>query len=252
MQSYFPTKVQLDIRGEVEKTADLVSVIVTLYNYESYIANALDTVAAQTHKAIEIVIVDDCSTDGSSDAAAKWLTRQGHRLVRGRLIKNVLNYGLSTSRNIAFEAAEGQFVMVLDADNQLMPTAIEKLLSACEAANSEAAYSIIENFGAEKSLGSAYVWNPERLAIGNYIDAMALIRKRAWQAVGGYFQFEIDGWEDYDLWCSFVKHGFEAIFVPEVLCRYRVHKVSMLQSVTNVGHEELSMQITLRHPWLRL
>ncbi|MCJ2087481.1 glycosyltransferase [Methylobacterium sp. E-005] len=231
---------------------ELVSVAVTLYNYEAHIAGALSTVVSQTHRAVDLVIVDDCSTDRSLDEALIWIEQNGQRLTRVRLFRNQENYGLSASRNVAFAEAIGDFVMVLDADNELMPTAIEKLLSACQASGADAAYSIIENFDAEKSLGYAFLWNPERLSGGNYIDAMALIRKKAWSAAGGYFQFEIDGWEDYDLWCSFTERDLRAAFVPEILCRYRVHKSSMLRATTNVNHKELSAQIMLRHPWIRL
>jgi hypothetical protein len=70
-------------------------------------------------------------------------------------------------------------VFVLDADNEIYPRAVERLLSACLNAKADAAYSQLEFFGDRSDIGHAYCWDPERLAHGNYIDAMALIRNGA-------------------------------------------------------------------------
>jgi GT2 family glycosyltransferase len=144
-----------------------------------------------------------------------------------------------------------EFVFVLDADNELYPRAIDRLLSACISAHAQAAFSQLEFFGERSDIGVAYCWNLERLAHGNYIDAMALIRKSAWSKVGGYSMFEIAGWEDYDLWCKFVEASFSAVFVPQVLCRYRVHSASMIHTETNTNNAEIVGQMVLKHPWLK-
>ncbi len=77
---------------------------------------------------------------------------------------------------------------------------------------------------------------------------MALICREALLAVGGYAVPADDhGWEDYDLWCRFVELKFEGVFLPELLCDYRVHSASMLRSRTNY-HDALLAEMQLRHP----
>jgi glycosyltransferase involved in cell wall biosynthesis len=229
-----------------------VTVIITLYNYERYIKNALDSVFNQSHSNIELIIVDDASIDNSQTLTRSWLEQNGARFSQAKLLSHLNNYGLAQARNIAFENATNEYVFVLDADNEIYPEAIAKLLSACISSHAEGAFSLIEKFGEATGIGGD-VWDPSKLANGNYIDAMALIRKSAWLRVGGYCQpSKIQGWEDYDLWCKFVEHGFRCVFIPELLCRYRVHKSSMLQQVTNSNLDQIKYELIKRHPWLRL
>jgi len=113
-------------------------------------------------------------------------------------------------------------------------------------------YSLVKKFGEGTGLIGG-VWKPSALARGNYIDAMARIRKSAWAAAGGYSgPIRVQGWEDCDLWCKFVKLGFMGEFVPEILCRYRVHRLSLLQSTTNPNLDQVKLEMAQLHPWLRL
>jgi len=194
-----------------------VSVIVTLYNYEQYIENALQSVLRQTHPNLELIVIDHVSTDGSVSVAVKWLRENSARFSRARLISHAKNSGLAQARNTAFESAANDYVFVLDADDEIYPTAISKLLAACLSANAQAAYSQIEIFGAARGIIGG-PWNPSGFEKGNYVAATALIKKKAWCDVGGYTQpSEIQGLEDYDLSCKFVEHDFRGEFVPEVM-----------------------------------
>jgi hypothetical protein len=60
------------------------------------------------------------------------------------------------------------------------------------------------------------------------------------------------GWEDYDLWCKFVEAGIEGVFVPEILCRYRVHGSSMVRTETINRIDAVRQRMAMRHPWLSL
>ena len=94
-------------------------------------------------------------------------------------------------------------------------------------------------------------WNPKGFISGNYIDAMALVRREAWQKVGG-FQHTPGGWEDYDFWCRFVEYGIEARQVQKILAVYQHHMDSMKNSETNLCKEKLCKLLMKRHPWLKL
>ena len=69
-----------------------------------------------------------------------------------------------------------------------------------------------------------------------------------WDAYNHAFRF---GMFEDDFWCKFVEHDLAAIFVPEILCRYRVHGASMLRA-EGADHNELIVEMSLRHPWLEL
>ncbi len=229
-----------------------VTVSVSSYNYAAFIVDCLDSVFAQTHDNIELIVVDDCSTDRSLALLKSWLESNATRFNGSKLIAHRHNYGLFQARNTGFEAASNDFVFVLDSDNMLYASAIAKLLSGCLHSGAEAAYSQLELFGEREDIAGAQVWDPERLARGNYIDAMAMVRKSAWQAVGGYSRLGNPGLEDYDMWCNFVERGFKGVFVPEILCRYRVHGQSMLQSMVGEGLDDAYFELMVRHPWLKL
>lgn len=238
-------------RSYPQPVGELVTVAVSLFRYGEVVGEALDSVAAQTHPRLELLIVDDQSQDGSAGVAAGWLEANADRFERARLLQPPANIGLSGVRNLAFEHAGSDAVFVLDADNVLMPRAIGTLHQALWASQAAAAYSQLVFFGAGEGIGAADVWDPARFRRDNYVDAMALVRLSAWRAVGGYSQLEY-GWEDYDFWCKFVEAGLEGVFVPELLCRYRVHTASMLRTDTAAQRTRLVETMMTRHPWLHL
>lgn len=237
-------------RGRAE-----VTVAVSLYNYARYVGVALDSVAAQTLNAIDLVVVDDASTDGGEDRAARWLRRHGRRFARATLYRRRANAGLAAARNLALAAARSRAFFVLDADNALYPRCLERLLDALAAAPEAAfAYPLIETFGDSRGVMGTALWNRGRLAAGNYIDAMAMIRTARLRAVGGYRRLSVPGWEDYDLWCRFAERGWRGVRVPELLARYRTHGGSMLNTTTRRRERAAALiaEMTAHHPWLTI
>jgi glycosyltransferase involved in cell wall biosynthesis len=244
------TEVLFDVGGAARE-GPLVSVVVTLFNYARFIDECLGSVAAQTHRRLELIVVDDASTDSSAEAAQAWLAAHAARFERTLLIRHRENQGLSQARNTAFEAARADPVFVLDADNAIYPRAIARLLEAMEDTGAGVAYSQLEWFGAVARLGYADVWDRELFKPANYVDAMALVSKAAWAKAGGYAHLDI-GWEDFELWCRFVEEGIEGVFVPEILCRYRLHGGSMLRTETDPRTLRIAQRLMSLHPWLRL
>jgi glycosyltransferase involved in cell wall biosynthesis len=235
-----------------EPPGDLVTVAVSLYNYAQFLPECLDSVLAQRHAAIELVVVDDVSTaDDSLAVASAWLQEHAQRFSRVLLLRHRRNQGLARARNTAFAHARASHVFVMDADNTIYPRAIGRLRQAIETSRAAAAYTQMELFGTKSAVGLADIWRPKWLRHGNYIDAMALISRSAWRDVGGYTHIE-GGWEDYDLWCKFIEQGYVAAFVPEMLCRYRVHRSSMLRNETAQSYDAVFIEMTMRHPWMKL
>jgi glycosyltransferase involved in cell wall biosynthesis len=230
---------------------DLVTVAVSLYNYGRFLPECLESVLAQRHPHLELVVVDDASeTDDSVAVARAWLSEHAQSFARVQLLRHARNQGLAEARNTAFAAARSEFVFVLDADNMIYPRAISRLYEVMRHREFAAAYTQLEFFGSERRLGFADVFEKDRLIPGNYIDAMALVSKRTWESVGGYTHME--GWEDYDFWCKVVDCGLAAAYVPEILCRYRVHPASMLRNDTVKSLQQIVVELTMRHPWISI
>ena len=242
----------VEIVREKKASAPQVSVIVTQYNYAHFLEACLDSILAQTQEGLELVIVDDHSPDDGVGVATRWLARNGDALAGFRLIRHTKNMGLPYARNTAFAQASAPYVFVVDADNMLYPTAVARCLEAIKASGAAAAYTQLEFFGDRSGIGLADFWSKERFKRGNYIDAMALVAKSAWEKVGGYTQLAARGWEDYDFWCKFIEHDLRAVFVPEMLCRYRWHGKSMSQTETLPDAPALILEMSMRHPWLEL
>jgi glycosyltransferase involved in cell wall biosynthesis len=238
--------------------ASQVTVCVSLFNYQNHIVETLRSIYQQTHFGLDLVIVEDCSTDDSLRTAEHWLSSQALRFNSVHLIQHNQNQGLSAARNTAISISKTPYVFMLDADNLLYPRCIQRCLEALETDPQAAvAYPIIEKFGEQIGLIGNVVWNRDRFKRQNCIDAMSLIRKESLIAVGGYSELKAVGklgWEDYQLWCKFIDRGFYGVPVPEILARYRTHKTSMLNSISNQPRniERLHREMMNLHPWLEL
>ncbi len=230
-----------------------VSVIVPLYNYENLVVEALDSVAAQTLAALDLIIVDGHSTDGSLAVATKWAGENAARFNRIVVLKNQANYGLGFCRNSGFDAADSPYVLPLDADNRLRADCCAKLLAAIEESGAAYVYPTIQHFGASDAQISNAPYNPQRFVAGNYIDAMALVSKEAWTMVGGYDHVRY-GWEDYDLWSRMAEIGLAGEWLDVVLADYRVHPQSMMKTQTVIpqNFRDLVLNYSARHPWTTL
>jgi hypothetical protein len=228
-----------------------VTVVIPLYNYAHYVTEALNSVYGQTLKVLDLIIVDDQSTDESLSVALEWARRNAGRFNRIQVMRNCVNSGLGLTRNTGFEAAETPFVLPLDADNRLLPECCEACLQEIRKSNAAFAYPTIRQFGNSMHLmGTSQYW-PQRLAGGNYIDAMAMISKSAWVQAGGYDRMVHNGWEDYDFWCRLAERGLFGHSVDRVLAEYRVHEQSMLRTTTDPGDNKrrLITDVQQRHAW---
>ena len=211
-----------------------VSVLLTVYNHAALVAEAIRSVAFGDGADIELIAVDDASTDDS--VAVIEMTLAELPWLSAKLVRCSVNSGLpGASRNLAFEHACGELLFVLDADNTILPLGIPKLVAALDEDPEAAfAYGIIEKFDITGALGveSFLDWVPDRFRFGNYIDAMALIRSDALEAVGRYTEVPaLGGWEDYALWVAMAERGMRAVRIPDFIGRYRVSQYSMLSVI---------------------
>ena len=101
----------------------LLSFVIPTHQSATWLPHAVDSVLAQTYKDVEIVIIDDASTDSTPDYLV-WLKKQGHG-DKIKIISNEINLGRSASRNIGNKAASGDVLLVLDADDMAVPRRAE-------------------------------------------------------------------------------------------------------------------------------
>ncbi|MDV6227809.1 glycosyltransferase [Nitratireductor aquimarinus] len=240
------------IKDHHKRKPSRVTVIIPLYNYEKYIEEALDSVAKQTLPDLDLVVVDDCSTDESAQVAEKWIDQHSSRFNRAILVRHTVNSGLGNSRNTAFDVADTPYVMCLDADNRLRSDCCARLLETMELEGASFAYSSIQKFGDADGLMGDSPYLPASLVPGNYIDAMAMVSKEAWAYVGGYPAHRM-GWQDFHFWCRITDRGLHGVHVPTVLSDYRVHGNSMLKSTNKTQNKKmLCDQLETDFTWLGL
>lgn len=214
-----------------------ISVIVTLFNYSKYIYECLNSVSKSEidRQEIELIVIDDCSTDNSVSIVEEYLQETE---VPTCLIKKWFNTGLADARNVGLKIARSPYVFILDADNWIHPNCLDVLYSTIKYSDYAAVYGVISMFHNETKEEinriSCDKWNVNQLVRKPYIDAMAMFNKDIVNKLGGYSTELIEygwfGWEDYDLWLKLAQLNYPCKLVPEVLSSYRVHCTSMINT----------------------
>jgi glycosyltransferase involved in cell wall biosynthesis len=226
-----------------------VSVVVTLYNYEHHIREALRSVAISDDADYEVIVVDDASSDGS--LATTRAALEEIPWLPAKVISRARNGGLAAARNLGIAESRAPYVFILDADNAIYPHALTRLADALDRDPGAAfAYGIIAQQAPTGPYGllSWHRWSAHRLAHGNFVDAMAMLRRSEVLAAGGYASDpRLHGWEDFALCCEFAERGQRGLLLPEIVARYRVSPHSMI-SVTNIDTAEAWAALAARYP----
>lgn len=245
---------------EAPHSDNWAAICISLYNYEARILAALESARQQTHADLELIIVDDASSDSGPQLVQQWLQAHGHRFARACLLRHTSNAGLAAARNTAFAVARSEWCFVLDADNLLTPDAVSHCLAVAQGCPAETAvvHPLVQlrtesrlSSQPERALLTRIPWQKQALIDGNQIDAMALIRRSHWQRVGGYSHIP-QGWEDYDFWCKLIDAGLHGVICPQVLAIYNRHTTSMQATSTHRSLRFLNRLLAARHPWLQL
>ena len=199
----------------------LVSVVVPLYNMEEFVGDTLRSVLASTYRHLEVIVVDDGSSDASASIVAE-IAAQDSRVT----LLHQENAGPCRARNNAVAASHGQYILPVDADNLLAPQFIAQAVPILEAQpNVKVVCPTMEFIGDKQGPWRLPEFSLSLLARRNHIDTCALYRRADFDRIGGYCE-EIIAREDWDFWISLLKDGGEVVRLPEVGCYYRVRKQS--------------------------
>lgn len=201
------------------KDYGLVSIITPNWNCAKFIAETVKSVQNQTYTNWEMIIVDDCSTDGSENLVELFMSEDK----RIRLLQNSKNSGAAISRNYALREARGKWIAFLDSDDLWMPDKLEKQLEFMADNNYKFSYTQyieINEFGQEKGVcisGPKYI---TRHGMYNFCWPGCLTVMYNQEAVGLIQIADIKKNNDYAMWLK-VCHKVDCYLLPEVLAKYR-------------------------------
>ena len=247
-----PYEIMRNSKASDLKNVD-VSVVITVFNYEPYLRKAVESIISQKSREYiftsEIVIVDDCSTDGSHALAVNLLNEFPDFPIT--ILKKKLNTGYVRGRNYGVRESRGEYILILDADNYLLPNCIEPLFLRAKFDRSIGAYGIIGCFSEVGELRgngllSSHTWDVGKLLEMNYIDAMSIIKRDYLICVNGFDEDLADGlwhgWEDYEFWLRAAYLGNKMSFYPSVVAMYRESNTSMINT-TNFFADRLAKRM---------
>ena len=201
-----------------KKTMPKISVIIPVYNTEKYLAECLDSVLSQTFKDIEIICIDDGSTDNS----AKILKQYAKKDKRIKIITQK-NSGVISARNNAIAVAKGEYIYPLDSDDIITPDCLEQLYYTALQNMGDIITSRVMYFGRVNEEFVLPEPTKKNMARNNCLVNAALFKKSDFEKTGGYDHMFDEGLEDYDFWLNMLfKHNKKIYRVPEILFYYRL------------------------------
>lgn len=179
--------------------APLVSVLVPLYNHEQFVGQTLQSVAAQSYPHIELLVLDDGSTDGSYERAERFVNESGARFERVCLWRQP-NAGVTRTLNRLFDAARGDIAMPIGSDDLLLPDGVLDRVRALDAAPGAVALFtdciVIDDEGRQvygSGIRDLYGGNPAALAAGR---GLALSLMAHWCVPGGVLSLRREAFAD--------------------------------------------------------
>lgn len=221
-----------------------VAVVIPCYNHGAFLPEALAGVRAQTYSCVTCIVVDDGSTDPATRRLLDDLRRAGTQVV------SQPNQGLAAARNNGLRATNAPFFVPLDADDRLHPRFIDRLLPPLLARPELGyCYAYTRLFGTRTDVWQCPAYDPRRLILYNLSPATAVIRRSAFDAVGGYQLDMTYGYEDWDFWLALLSAGFHGQLVPDELFYYRQHAPgqSMLARMQDRRDDMLRRMIRHHH-----
>lgn len=196
----------------------LVSIVIPAFNCARFITETINSCLNQTLEEIEIVCVDDCSTDGTMEI----LNAHAQSNSKIRVHRMDTNSKPAAVRNKAISMARGKFILPLDSDDIISHDYIEKALNVFQNNPSIAVvYCKAKYFGDCVDDWDLPPYDSTEILTQNMVHCSAIYRKDDWKQVGGYCEQLIHGREDWDFWLQFVKRGKFFYRIPETLFYYR-------------------------------
>jgi glycosyltransferase involved in cell wall biosynthesis len=218
-----------------------VSVIVPCYNGGRFLDDLCASLAAQTFRDFETIIIDDGSTEEAT-------LRKLASLEPGIRVVPQQNRRLPGARNAGFGQARGEFVLPLDCDDRLAPSFLAETVAALHGAAPAIGFSFahVQLSGDMDGVMPRHFNRFDQLFL-NRLPYCMLIRRAAWQAAGGYDEAMRDGMEDWEFSIRLLQAGFAGVEIAKPLLIYRVSGEGMLMSATARRHGTIWRYIRTKH-----
>lgn len=222
-----------------------VSVVIPCFNYAAHLEDAVVSVLAQTFRDLEVIVVNDGSTDDS--LAVAQLLAAAHPRVS--VIDQPNSGQPAFARNNGIARAQGRYVVCLDADDMLGATMVEECVRLMESHPAVGlVYPVQQNFGASDDGPLFSGWHAEWLRYANRLPTASMFRREAWADAGGY-RTNVPGYEDWDFWIACSAHGWQGVLARDATFLYRVHDEGLYTDAKE-RDARLKAQIVLNRPGL--
>ncbi|MEK7648368.1 MAG: glycosyltransferase family 2 protein [Patescibacteria group bacterium] len=213
----------------------MISIIIPALNEGKVLPRTLESIFSQTYKDIEVIYINDGSTDTTDEAIKPYLDRVTY-------IKHEKNVDKQITRNEGIAASRGEYIIVCDADVIMRPDCLEKMFQALqEHPECSFAYS---SFKWEWKLFKSYPYDVELLKKMNYINMASLVRREHHPG----FDTAIKKFQDWDVWLTMLELGYTGIYIPEVLYSTGEN----LKREVRVGLSKWLPSCMYKIPWRRL
>lgn len=229
-----------------------ISVIMSVYNNEEYLSEAIESVLNQSYKDFEFIITDDASTDRSREIIEKYAKKDS----RIKILNNEKNIGLTKSLNNMIEISSGEYIARMDGDDICLPHRLEHQLQTFKSKDIQISFGdtiLIDHYG--KVL--CHSWRPNKLStilkllkfkIHNYIPhPTVMLRKEVFEKYGKYDTQFTTG-QDEELWRRLLSKKVKFYYERKPLLMYRINPSSVrAKRGENYNYKIASILIANRH-----
>jgi glycosyltransferase involved in cell wall biosynthesis len=228
------------------KGKTVVSVVIPAYNQAQYLAEAIDSVLGQAVSGMEIIVVDDGSTDETAAIAQQY----------GADVRYIYqeNQGLAAARNTGIRAARGHYVALLDSDDLWKPNFISKMLALARKEPGMAVFycgfDFIDDNGQQlPQTGSSHVVPPGQiyhvLLRSNFLAPSTILMRREAALEVGLFDPNFRRLQDWEMWLRLLRRGYHFQGIPNQLVYYRIHNRSL--STDPYSGQQAAMALAVKH-----
>ena len=223
------------------KMNNLISVVVTCYNHEKYIEQCLRSVFNQTYTNIELIVLDDGSTDSSPQIIQEVLKDSPF----DTKFETHENLGVVNNRNLGLELIRGDYLLFVDSDNYLDADYVEQLYSQLTETNADIAYCDLFNPEKEEFYLKSREFDLTAFLNASFIDNCSLIRRSIIGNTRYDEKLNRKKLEDYDFLLNLIiNNGAKAIYQPSTKLNYRVFETGSISGRDSVRyHYEIYLDI---------
>lgn len=224
------------------KNEPLVSVIIPCYNHGKCIMDAVNSVLEQTYQNIEILIINDGSSDLQTIDLLNSINNSKIEIIHQE------NAGPCVAKNNGILKSKGEYILPLDCDNKLRNEMIMKVVNIIKKTNVDIVYCDYQFFGEKNDKCISEKFDIKKLLKYNFIENCSLYKRKVWEETGGYDVFlSKKGIEDWEFWINAARHNSSFFHLNEILFDYRVSQSSRTNTEANKNLDETVKYVYKKH-----